>query len=114
MEQREHNAELKAMNLIQEFVKKFRSIDFTLHPSDIPGEAPGKGSNMAWAARKLSERYSMNARKDVIVTGIDGTCALTPSPCIVPHLAVSEANTVSETTRHGRLMQQMNCHWMNC
>lgn len=71
MEQREHNAELKAMNLIQEFVKKFRSIDFTLHPSDIPGEAPGKGSNMAWAARKLSERYSMNQRKDVIVTGID-------------------------------------------
>ncbi|KAI0176702.1 glycosyl transferase family group 2-domain-containing protein [Pestalotiopsis sp. NC0098] len=71
MEQREHNAELKAMNLIQEFVKKFRSIDFTLHPSDIPGEAPGKGSNMAWAARKLSERYSMTQRKDVIVTGID-------------------------------------------
>ncbi|KAF7531495.1 hypothetical protein G7054_g8841 [Neopestalotiopsis clavispora] len=64
MEQREHNAELKAMNLIQEFVKKFRSIDFTLHPSDIPGEAPGKGSNMAWAARKLSERYSMTQRKD--------------------------------------------------
>lgn len=64
------------MNLIQEFVKKFRSIDFTLHPSDIPGEAPGKGSNMAWAARKLSERYSMTQRKDVIVTGIDGTCAL--------------------------------------
>ncbi|KAK9421950.1 putative Glycosyl transferase family group 2-domain-containing protein [Seiridium unicorne] len=71
MEQREHNAELKAMNLIQEFVKKFRSIDFTLHPSDIPNEAPGKGSNMAWAARKLSERYPMSQRKDVIITGID-------------------------------------------
>ncbi|KAI5861830.1 glycosyl transferase family group 2-domain-containing protein [Durotheca rogersii] len=71
MEQREHNVELKAMNLIQEFVKKFRSIDFTLHPSDIPGESPGKGSNVAWAARKLSEKYSMAVRKDVIVTGID-------------------------------------------
>ncbi|KAI1374128.1 glycosyl transferase family group 2-domain-containing protein [Hypoxylon crocopeplum] len=71
MEQREHNVELKAMNLIQEFVKKFRSIDFTLHPSDIPGESPGKGSNLAWAARKLSERYAMNIRQDVIVTGID-------------------------------------------
>ena len=78
MEQREHNVELKAMNLIQEFVKKFRSIDFTLHPSDIPGEAPGKGSNMAWAARKLSERYPMAARKDVIVTGIDGLCSPPP------------------------------------
>lgn len=73
MEQREHNVELKAMNLIQEFVKKFRSIDFTLHPSDIPGESPGKGSNVAWAARKLSEKYTMTQRKDVIITGIDGT-----------------------------------------
>jgi hypothetical protein len=72
MEQREHNVEIKAMSLVAEFVKKFRSIDFTLHPSDIPGEAPGKGSNVAWAARKLSEKYSMTARKDVIVTGIDG------------------------------------------
>lgn len=72
MEQREHNVELKAMNLIQEFAKKFRSIDFTLHPSDIPNESPGKGSNMAWAARKLSEKYPLAMRKDVIVTGIDG------------------------------------------
>lgn len=72
MEQREHNVEMKAMNLIQEFVKKFRSIDFTLHPSDIPGESPGKGSNIAWAARKLSEKYPNSIRKDVIVTGIDG------------------------------------------
>lgn len=72
MEQREHNVELKAMNLIQEFVKKFRSIDFTLHPSDIPNESPGKGSNMAWAARKLSEKYALDQRKNVIVTGIDG------------------------------------------
>lgn len=71
MEQREKNVELKAMSLISEFVKKFRSIDFTLHPSDIPGEAAGKGSNVAWAARKLSERYSLEARKNVIITGID-------------------------------------------
>lgn len=75
MEQREHNVELKAMGLIQEFVKKFRSIDFTMHPSDIPGESPGKGSNMAWAARRLSEKYTKNSRKDVLITGIDGECA---------------------------------------
>ncbi len=72
MEQREQNAETKALGLIQEFAKKFRSIDFTLHPSDIPGEAAGKGSNMGWAARKLSEKYPMAIRKNVIVTGIDG------------------------------------------
>jgi hypothetical protein len=71
MEQREVNVELKAMALVSEFVKKFRSIDFTLHPSDIPGESAGKGSNMAWACRTFSERYAMGARKDVIITGID-------------------------------------------
>lgn len=78
MEQRENNVELKAMSLVSEFVKKFRSIDFTLHPSDIPGEAPGKGSNVAWAARKLSEKYSMSIRKDVIITGIDGRPPCSP------------------------------------
>lgn len=71
MEQREPNVELKAMTLIQEFVKKFRSIDYTIHPSDISGESAGKGSNVAWAARKLSQKYSMTTRKDVIITGLD-------------------------------------------
>ncbi|QUC18328.1 uncharacterized protein UV8b_02569 [Ustilaginoidea virens] len=47
MEQREHEAESKALRLIQDFAKKFRSIDFTMHPADIPGEAAGKGSNLA-------------------------------------------------------------------
>ena len=75
MEQREPNVEARATTLISEFVKKFRAIDFTLHPCDIPGEAAGKGSNVGWAARKLSEKYSMGVRKDVIITGIDGTCA---------------------------------------
>lgn len=72
MEQRENNVEIKALSLINEFVKKFRSIDYTIHPCDIPGESSGKGSNVAWAARKLSEKYSMASRKDVIITGIDG------------------------------------------
>lgn len=76
MEQREDNGETKALGLMQEFAKKFRSIDFTSHPADIPGEAAGKGSNIGWAARKLSAKYSMGVRKDVILTGIDGMCGL--------------------------------------
>lgn len=76
MESREEGAETKALTLISEFVKKFRFIDFTLHPGNIVGEAAGKGSNAAWAAREASKRYSMNQRRDVIFTGIDGmkTC----------------------------------------
>lgn len=73
MEAREHGAELKAAMFVNEFAKKFRSIDYSIHPSDIPGEVAGKGSNAAWAARKISEKYSIGQRKDVIVTGIDGT-----------------------------------------
>lgn len=72
MEQREQNGEAKAQRLVQEYAKKFRSIDYTVHPSDIPGEAAGKGSNMGWAARKLSTRYSVEMRRNVLVTGIDG------------------------------------------
>lgn len=74
MELREVGGESKALSLIQQFVKRFRSIDYTLHPGDIPGEAAGKGSNMAWAARKLSSKYPMSVRKNVLVTGIDGMC----------------------------------------
>jgi hypothetical protein len=72
MEVREVNGHVKAMSLISEFVKKFRFIDFTMHPSDIPNDSPGKSSNIAWAARKASERYTASIRDDVIVTVIDG------------------------------------------
>ncbi|KAF5017749.1 hypothetical protein F66182_10297 [Fusarium sp. NRRL 66182] len=71
MEERESTAETKALGLIQEFTKRFRSLDFTFHPSNIPGEAAGKGSNIGWAARKLSEKYSVAVRKNIVVTGID-------------------------------------------
>jgi hypothetical protein len=72
MEQREEKGEAKAQTLINEFSTAFRSVHYTAHPSDIPGESAGKGSNLAWAARQLSARYMDSSRKDVIITGIDG------------------------------------------
>ena len=72
MEAREPACDIKAMHLISDFVKKFRSIDFTLHPGDIANEAPGKSSNISWAARRASERYRVKKREDVIITVIDG------------------------------------------
>ncbi|KAI0013394.1 glycosyl transferase family group 2-domain-containing protein [Xylariaceae sp. FL0662B] len=111
MEQREHNVELKAMNLIQEFVKKFRSIDFTLHPSDIPGESPGKGSNVAWAARKLSERYSMANRKDVIVTGIDADSHLSSNYfALLANMHTSYPETASTTLYAAPIIFDRNAH----
>ena len=72
MEQREVEGEIKAMTLVQAFVKRFRSIAFTQHPPNLPGETAGKGSNAAWAARELSRNYSFSTRKNVVVTSIDG------------------------------------------
>ncbi|KAI1760979.1 glycosyl transferase family group 2-domain-containing protein [Hypoxylon sp. FL1150] len=111
MEQREHNVELKAMNLIQEFVKKFRSIDFTLHPSDIPGESPGKGSNVAWAARKLSERYSLTQRKDVVITGIDADSHLSSNYfTLLTNMHVSNPDTRSTTMYAAPIIFDRNAH----
>ncbi|KAI1504430.1 glycosyl transferase family group 2-domain-containing protein [Biscogniauxia marginata] len=111
MEAREHNVELKAMNLIQEFVKKFRSIDFTLHPSDIPGESPGKGSNIAWAGRKLSERYSSGIRKDVIITGIDADSHLSSNYfALLTSMHTSYPETASTTLYAAPIIFDRNAH----
>ncbi|KAI0022275.1 glycosyl transferase family group 2-domain-containing protein [Xylariomycetidae sp. FL0641] len=111
MEAREHNVELKAMNIIQEFVKKFRSIDFTLHPSDIPGESPGKGSNMAWAGRKLSEKYSLEARKDVLVTGIDADSHLSSNYfALLTSMHASNPETATTTLYAAPIIFDRNAH----
>jgi hypothetical protein len=111
MEQREVNAESKALSLINEFVKKFRSIDFTLHPSDIPGEAAGKGSNIGWAARKLSARYPMSARKNVIITGIDADSHLAANYfTLLTNMHLSYPETASTTLYSAPIIFDRNAH----
>ncbi|KAK4164258.1 glycosyl transferase family group 2-domain-containing protein [Cladorrhinum sp. PSN259] len=111
MEQREQNAELKASRLINEFSKKFRFIDFTMHPSDIPGELAGKGSNMAWAARKLSERYLIGQRKDVIVTGIDADSHLSTNYFgLVTTMHMVYPNTANTTLYSAPIIFDRNAH----
>lgn len=111
MEYRENNVELKAMSLVSEFVKKFRTIDFTLHPADIPGESPGKGSNVAWAARKLSEKYTMEQRKDVIITGIDADSHLSSNYfALVTSMHLGYAETASTTMYSAPIIFDRNAH----
>jgi hypothetical protein len=74
MELREANSDMKALGLVSDYLKKFRFIEFTMHPADIPNDSPGKSSNISWAARKASERYPLRIRDDVIITVIDGMC----------------------------------------
>jgi len=40
----------------EEFGDRFHGFLATLHPSDIEGEIPGKGSNEAWAAKQAKEK----------------------------------------------------------
>ncbi|PGH19671.1 hypothetical protein AJ80_03826 [Polytolypa hystricis UAMH7299] len=66
-EQGETGAYGKAAVLIEEFLKSFRTIDYTMHPRGIPGEAQGKSSNVKWAAQIASDRYKESPNKDNVV-----------------------------------------------
>ncbi|GJN73168.1 hypothetical protein PLICBS_007244 [Purpureocillium lilacinum] len=111
MEHRETNAESKALGLIEEFSKRFRSIDYTLHPADIPGEAAGKGSNVGWAARKLSAKYPMAARRDVIVTGIDADSHLSPRYFAnITSMHVAYPDTATTTLYAAPIIFDRNAH----
>ena len=56
MEQRDPRGEKVGALLVNAFKRSFASIQYTIHPSDIAGEAPGKSSNISWIARKVSSQ----------------------------------------------------------
>jgi hypothetical protein len=73
MEEREQKAAQKATELISSFQGAFLQMSYTLHPSGIPGEAPGKSSNENWAAQYIFEHYrQFPRRKDILMTIMDG------------------------------------------
>ncbi|KAM0287661.1 hypothetical protein ACHAQH_000190 [Verticillium albo-atrum] len=111
MESREANCELKATALIQEFLKKFRNITYTVHPSDIPNEAAGKGSNVAWAARKASQNYAFTDRKDVIVTGIDADSHLSANyTALITTMHLAHPETANTTLYAAPIIFDRNAH----
>lgn len=74
MEQKESRAPEKAVALISTYQDRFRDICGTFHPSGLPGEISGKGSNVAWAAKHIVQtRQDASADpRDVIITVMDG------------------------------------------
>ncbi len=72
MEERDPQAVPVAESLISIFRTNFQDIQYTLHPSDIPGEAAGKSSNISWCARHavLKHRDTI-LRNDVLMTTMD-------------------------------------------
>lgn len=73
MEEKEEKAALKAAGLCSNFEKSFFRMSYTVHPSNIPGEAQGKSSNEQWAAKEAMKEYSdPNVRQNTIITTMDG------------------------------------------
>jgi len=70
MEQGEHNYLEKGLALRKEWLPVFRDVIITAHPKGIPGEQPGKSSNMVWAYRCLKGLHSQNNGKSVGVSEV--------------------------------------------
>ncbi len=64
-----HNAEI----IKNEFAKYFKRLIITVHPKDLPGEIPGKGSNLHYAAQIVQQILDgmQVAYEDVIVSSFD-------------------------------------------
>ncbi len=63
-----------AKQIGDEFGGKFARFLVTVHPGDLPGEIPGKGSNESWAARRAMEELVEPARiphENVLVSVFD-------------------------------------------
>jgi hypothetical protein len=69
----------KAESLQNYFRDSFQHFITTVHPSDIPGEARGKGSNVAYAARVgCSELLKRGVdRRRIVLTVSDSDSAIT-------------------------------------
>jgi len=60
--------------LERRYAKKFKHLLLTTHPENVPGEMPGKGSNIAYAAEQsrvsILDKHSIDY-KDVVVSAFD-------------------------------------------
>jgi Glycosyl transferase family group 2 len=74
MESREVGSEKKAIQLKSEYIEVFAEFDYSIHPV-INGEAPGKSSNVNWAARHMAAKFDVKEHMRQIITVIDSdTC----------------------------------------
>lgn len=59
----------------QEFSSTFKYLGTTLHPQGLPGEIPGKGSNLHWMGREMADRlateFPLVRDEDIIVSAFD-------------------------------------------
>lgn len=75
-EERDHEGFARAADTMKtEFGHVFKELIITEHPKDIPGDIPGKGSNLCWAGQKTAEYLAMHhpniADEDIVVSAFD-------------------------------------------
>jgi len=93
MEETEVGHSMKGASLESEFRHRFKEFIVTVHPAGVPGESPGKASNVGYAARTaasalVSKGYSM---KQMILTVSD-------ADALFPELYIqSLEKTIAET-----------------
>ena len=74
MEDREVGSGQKAIQLEMEYQEVFAGVHHSLHPV-TSGEAPGKSSNVNWAARFMSAKFDASEHARQVITIIDSdTC----------------------------------------
>ena len=88
-------AQVRAETIRQEFGHCFRAFLVTIHPDNIPGEIKGKGSNQAWAARKLRDKIIEPAHfdpKKILVNIFDIDSIIFPGyfHCLAYHFLTAE------------------------
>ncbi|MBU1119417.1 glycosyltransferase family 2 protein [Patescibacteria group bacterium] len=78
IEERDKERGMKNAQIIKdEFGDIFHHFMITVHPKDLEGEIPGKGSNEAWAGRRVKEYIDEKgiAYEDILVSTLDvDTC----------------------------------------
>ena len=81
MEERETGAKRKATRLVLAYRGRFGDIFATYHPTGLPAETPGKGSNEAWAAREAYTRLIQSRGDDIgryTITSCDADAVFDP------------------------------------
>lgn len=81
--------------IYNEYANKFGHFLVTAHPQDLPGELPGKGSNIAWSAqeavREVIDKQGI-AYEDVLVSAFDIDTQVSPQyfTCLTYHFLIAE------------------------
>lgn len=73
-EEKNNESETIGRDIEKQFAGKFFKFLFTVHPKNLPGEIPGKGSNDAWATKTAKEKIIDPLSipyKNIIVSSLD-------------------------------------------